>query len=601
MKRTLFWSMFGPQLAVLLLCLATLGGYSWFSSQRAYRREQRHVLGVHAGLAGRLALRDDGALKSAAALQQLCDALWRDEGVRLTVLRPDGVVLADSSAESASLLSHSDRPEIVVALRDGSGHSERYSVTLRDRLNYVARRVDGNDGKPLAVVRVSGTQRALLAPLRRAQRFFAVLLVCLGIAALALSYLLALRVTHPVAEMCRGLRRLGAGDLDHRLRVPAIPHLAALAREANEMGARLQAQVRATEAERALLDGVLAGMREGVLALDGRKHVVMLNAAARRLVQIDSRKVEDLPLESAVHCADLLALVDSAQNESGTAEAEIHPRGPAATTKIWAATAPWRAADGARAGTLVVLSDMTRIRRLERIRRDFVANVSHELRTPVTAIKGFAETLLEQPPADASQVRRFLGIIRRQAEQVEAILADMLMLARLEDEEKPIPRETVRVQALLQQACALCADQAAARQVKLVCEAPAELTLQGHERLLEQALVNLIDNAIKYGGAGKQVEVGAKREGDAVVLQVRDHGPGIAVEQVERVFERFYRVDAGRGRESGGSGLGLAVVKHVVSVHGGTVSIRNAAGGGCLLIISVPLEQPPQPPQPPHP
>ena len=598
MKRNLFWALFGPQFIILLACILSLAAYAWRGNRRAVSAGWLHVLESQASLAARLVLDGNGALKSPADLEALCAQLFRETGQRVTVVAPDGRVMADSEARSESMLLHADRPEILDALRTGTGHSERFSTTLRQMMHYVARPVAGPAGMPVAVVRVAVARQAFDAPFRRSMRFFSLLLTLIVVSSVGLSYFFSRRVTRPVRAMLDGLRRIGAGDLAHRLPHPRIHHLSALTHAINETGERLEQQVRQLADERALRESILAGMREGVLALDRERRIVLVNQAARNLLQLGTRPVEGETLDLAVPCAELLALADAAATDPAPLAADIRFHGPRQQPiQFWAGASRWCGADGSHDGLLMILSDLTHLRRLEQVRRDFVANVSHELRTPVTSIKGFAETLLDTAPADEATRRRFLQIILKQTAQLETILSDMLLLARLEDAGSELAVEPVDVRRLIGQSCELCESRAAAHQVTLKQETPEAFTFPGHAHLLEQALVNLIDNAIKYGGAGRTVTVRAAARNQTLRLTVQDQGPGIDPAQSERIFERFYRLDAGRSRDRGGSGLGLAVVKHVVRVHHGTASFENLPAGGCAFHIDLPVGLPPAEPQ----
>jgi len=247
---------------------------------------------------------------------------------------------------------------------------------------------------------------------------------------------------------------------------------------------------------------------------------------------------------------------------------------------------------GNRVGTLLVLSDVTLLRRLETVRQDFVANVSHELRTPVTSVKGFAETLLDGAMRDPETAERFLKIIVRQANQLELIIRDLLELSRLEqNSSQSLDRQPMPVAGVLKSAIELCQTRADDRGVKLCLSCASELTAVMHAGLMEQAVVNLIDNAIKYGAGAEsaRVDIEAVKEGASVVrITVRDYGPGIEHKHLDRLFERFYRVDKGRSRELGGTGLGLAIVKHIVLLHSGTVAVESELGSGAAFTIRLP-------------
>ncbi len=252
--------------------------------------------------------------------------------------------------------------------------------------------------------------------------------------------------------------------------------------------------------------------------------------------------------------------------------------------------------DGQRLGALLVLNDVTRMRRLENLRRDFVANVSHELRTPITSIKGFVETLLHDPPADGKSADRFLGIISRQADRLQAIIDDLLALSRLEQDGGPasLRREDIRVVDVLLDAVNVCTAKAGGESPTVDIACAPDVHVAGNPALLEQAVANLVDNALKYSGADEPVTVVARHEGDRVTIAVTDRGRGIGVEHLPRLFERFYRVDRARSRKLGGTGLGLAIVKHIAQAHGGEATVTSTLGKGSTFTIALPADLDPE-------
>jgi two-component system, OmpR family, phosphate regulon sensor histidine kinase PhoR len=263
-----------------------------------------------------------------------------------------------------------------------------------------------------------------------------------------------------------------------------------------------------------------------------------------------------------------------------------------ATTLLRAHGAVLRDATGTRIGAVVVLNDVTRVRRLETLRRDFVANVSHELKTPITSIKGFVETLIQDRPKDPAEAERFLQIIARHADRLTAIIEDLLLLSRIEQDQEgaQVEMQPWPMQDILQPAVQACEARAAERgmTIRLVC--PDDLTVVLNAHLMEQAVLNLINNAVKYGDANTDIEVAAGREDASVFIRVSDHSPGIDEEQLPRLFERFYRVDKGRSRSEGGTGLGLAIVKHIAQVHRGAVLAESRRGVGSVFTIQLPAQ-----------
>jgi len=585
-KRSLFLQFFGPQMLILLASLGAVALYAWHAGWLAHREERVRAMYAQVDLVSRLLFQDDGTLKAPDEMARICHAVHRDAGVRVTVIAQDGHVLADSDADSTTMSSHADRQEIVAALTAGQGWSERYSATLHCRLLYAARAIR-HDNRVVAVVRVAARRESIAAEPLPASRNTLLLIALVCLVAASLSYVLARRVIRPVSAMRAAVARIGAGELDHRLAVPSLPPLAELARAINQTTGRLQDQLRALAEERSLRERILSSMAEGVLAIDARGRVVGSNQAACRLLAIET-PAPGTPLHEVIRCADVLALVDAAAGSETVVERDLlNDGGAPGRAALWARAAALRDTAGKRTGTLVVLGDLSHIRRLERVRQEFVANVSHELRTPITSIIGFVETLLEgETVRDPETVKRFLSIVRRQAGQLHSIVTDLLMLSRLENQGPGLLTEDQPLAEIVGQAIEICQARAAAGQVALTVSMPDGLRVQAHAGLLEQALVNLIDNAIQYGGSGGRVEISAEKlpEGGGRI-SVRDYGPGIAPEHIDRLFERFYRIDKGRSRELGGTGLGLAIVRHIALAHGGNVSVASEPGQGCVFSI----------------
>jgi two-component system phosphate regulon sensor histidine kinase PhoR len=586
-KRSLFLQFFGPQVLVLLVSLGTVAIYAWYTGWVMRRDERLQIMYVQAELAAQAVFNEDGSSKPAAEIDRFCRAVQSEENVRFTVLAPDGRVIAETDANAAELPSHANRPEILEALRTGRGFSDRYSSTLHNNLFYAARAISRH-GRIVGVVRVAIPRDALAHELAHTNRGVLLLIILTCMISALLSYVLARRVVRPVAGMCAGVARMGAGDLDTRLGIPSLPPLAELAHAINQTASRLQDEIRALAGERSLRERILASMQEGIVALDTRSRVIALNDAARRLLEIGERAAIGVPVCELVRRADLLTLVDDAADLS--TERELQPL-DGADTALWVRVSALRGPGDARIGTLVVVSDISHVRRLERVRQEFVANVSHELRTPITSIIGFAETLQdEKTPRDAATTERFLSIIRRQAGHLQTIVSDLLLLSRLEDQRSGLQKEPAPLAEIVRNAIEVCQPSAQARQVKVRVEIPAGLLVCSHAGLLEQALVNLVDNAIQYGGSGGRIEVAAEElpHNGGTRISVRDFGPGIAPEHLDRLFERFYRIDKGRSREAGGTGLGLSIVKHIAQAHGGTVAVASEAGKGSVFSIWLP-------------
>ena len=588
-KRTLFLQFFGVHILILFLAVGLVSFYAWHASKGAFVRQWVRELEMQARLAAALLPDGEGRVET-GNVERFFSRLGHSGEHRFTMILPDGKVLGDTDAESERMELHNDRPEVVEAFKSGRGMSQRYSASVGKPMLYLAQRVP-QEGPAQAVVRVSVPMRTLTRELDAAGRILMVLVVVVLGATLAISYLAALRIIGPVSDLQNGVTRIGEGDLAYRLAIPPVPHLADLARSINQTADRLQKYIQALNEERNLRTLILANMTRGVIALDNDQVILDLNDSARKLLSLSGRLPEGTRIGEVVRFPELLTLIESSEKSEEAVEKEM-AAGASRDVQLNMRATALKDVAGNRVGTLLVLSDVTLLRRLETVRQDFVANVSHELRTPVTSVKGFAETLLDGAVRDPETAERFLKIIVRQANQLELIIRDLLELSRLEqNSSQSLDRQPMPVAGVLKSAIELCQTRADDRGVKLCLSCASELTAVMHAGLMEQAVVNLIDNAIKYGAGAEsaRVDIEAVKEGASVVrITVRDYGPGIEHKHLDRLFERFYRVDKGRSRELGGTGLGLAIVKHIVLLHSGTVTVESELGNGAAFTIRLP-------------
>jgi two-component system phosphate regulon sensor histidine kinase PhoR len=331
-------------------------------------------------------------------------------------------------------------------------------------------------------------------------------------------------------------------------------------------------------------------MVEGVIAVDMEERIIRVNAAAGRILNADPEDLKGRSVQEGVRNPDLQRFVSEALSSQQPVEKELAAYDAQGDRVINGHGTVLRNARGERMGALIVLDDMTRLRKLEGIRRDFVANVSHELKTPITAIKGFVETLKDNSVQNQQDRERFLAIVGKHADRLEAIIEDLLSLSRIEQgsEEETISLEEQPLRSVLLGAIQLCQGIAAENEITISLSCSENIVAKINAPLFEQAIVNLLENAVKYSDPGKEVRVSAAQNEEEWVVSVRDQGWGIARKHISRIFERFYRVDTGRSRHLGGTGLGLAIVKHIAQAHGGAVSIESHSGKGSLFSIRLP-------------
>jgi two-component system phosphate regulon sensor histidine kinase PhoR len=411
-------------------------------------------------------------------------------------------------------------------------------------------------------------------------------------AAVAAGAIGAFFVTRPIRAVTRAALALSAGDADARAPVDGDDDVADLARALNRLAGEHERSLDALRAERDLLVGILEGMGEGVLVLDADERIVLVNRALRTIARLGDDAVGK-PLLETIRNAPLKEALDAARgDEASVREIEL---GRPLPRKLLVRVA--RLADGGSRGTIAVFHDVTDLRRLETIRTDFVANVSHELRTPVTAITTATETLLGGALDDPESAAEFVGVIDRHGQRLRQLVDDLLDLAKLEAKSFRLVLADLETRPIVEHAVSLMSEQARRRKMTITLAPGGEgLRARIDRRGLEQVLVNLLDNAVKYAGEGAHVTVTTRAAGDRadrVHIAVADDGVGISPAHLGRVFERFYRVDAGRSRELGGTGLGLSIVKHLVELMGGAVDVESEPGKGACFTIKLQASAPP--------
>lgn len=593
LRRRLLWNIYLPFLLVVVVSIAAITLYT-SRSLRGFFYERTTADLVHRTQSLLVALRPLAQTMDAAAVGTFCREHGRSGNIRITVVRPDGTVVGDSHELPERMDNHATRQEVSDALNGRTSHTIRYSPTVKHTQLYVALPIQ-LDGETFGVLRTAHSLSTIDEAMAFVERRIALGGVLLALGAAVISFGLARRISAPLRRMQVGAARLARGRFDTRLQTTAASEeIGALAESLNTMAAQLHERISTIEKQRNEQEAVLASMVECVLAIDREETIIRLNQASCDLLGLDPSAALGRSLQEVVRNPDLLALAESVLIGSDAVEGEIVLRRDGERHLQVHATS-LHDPDGQRLGALLVLNDVTRMRRLESLRRDFVANVSHELRTPITSIKGFVETLQHDPPADPAAFARFLAIISRQADRLQAIIDDLLSLSRLEQNggSASLLREDTRVADVLQEAVNVCTARTTGELPPVHIQCPPDLCVPANPALLEQAVVNLVDNALKHSGTSAAVQVAAAADGDRVVITVRDQGRGIAPEHLPRIFERFYRADRARSRSLGGTGLGLAIVKHIAQAHGGEATVTSAVGEGSTFRIVLPARNGP--------
>jgi signal transduction histidine kinase len=546
--------------AVIVVVIASLVAGAEMSLRRTLERDISATLEREARLVSQALPRD--SLRWQAAVEQIA----RESGLRITLVARDGRVMAESD-EPADMVprieNHANRPEVAAALAGGTGSDRRVSATVNRSLLYVA--VPGGPG----VVRVAAPLEGVDDIVRRSQGS---VLNAAGVA-LLIGVLLALVAARSIArsltDITQAARAIAQGG-PPRFPRSGIPDVDALIRALREMHERLDERFSELRRERAESAALVEAMAEGVIAGDGRGRIVTANGAARRL--LGYAPGEPLPaLDQLFRLKAAREVIDAVLRGQAVGERELDLDGR---------TVLLTGRPLAYGGALLVLHDVTALRRLEIVRRDFVANVSHELKTPLTSISGYAETLVHDQ-TDPETTRRFLGVILTNARRMQRLVDGLLDLSRIESGGwRPEP-ELLDVGQVARESWLLLEDRAAQRQVRFEARIdPGADQVLADPDAFRQVLSNLLDNALRYTPPGGRITLRARHEDGGVRVSVRDTGAGITSEHLPRIFERFYRADAGRSRDEGGTGLGLAIVKHLVEAHDGWVSAESQVAEG---------------------
>ncbi len=524
-------------------------------------------------------------------VDRLCKETGAVSSTRFTVILPDGRVIGDSQKNPVNMDYHGNRPEILKALKTGTGSSERYSATLNHQMMYVALRLSNQEGQNLGVLRTAIPVTAIDSALHAIEIKTAVGGLVIALLAAMISLYVTRRISRPIEEMKYGAELFAGGDLTHRLAAPPSAELAGLADAMNTMALQLEDRIQTVIRQSNEYEAVLSSMVEGVIAIDRDETILSINQAALDMLKVRSSKARGRTIHEIVRNRQFLAFVIDSLAGKTLEEKDVEIQRPEKRI-INIRSMALRNAASEHIGSLVVLNDVTKIRHLENIRKDFVANVSHEIKTPLTAIKGFVETLQHGMDNDHKDTQKFLGIIDKHVNRLNSIVEDLLALARIEqiNEKATVALEKRRLKSLIENAVNVIQHRADVKNISLEVQIKKDPYIMVDSTLFEQALVNLLDNAVAYSPENEKVIISAEQEKKEFVINISDQGIGIAQQHLPRLFERFYRVDKARSRKHGGTGLGLAIVKHISQAHGGTVTVESQPGRGSIFSIRIPAD-----------
>lgn len=580
-----------PFLVIILLSIVAVSYLSFESQRSSYLKQVREMLEYRALLIIRQNPHLFDPADTVKAFNENLYTYHSDSvSMRVTVIRSDGVVILDTKEDPAQMDNHKNRDEIKNALVGQNGQSIRFSNTIKREMMYVALPVMNENNNIIGVVRTSVAISDIDSGITsvKLKIFYSALII--SILALFISIFISQKISKPLIELKEGVEQFARGESNRKLYVTGSSEIEHLNQAINEMAQQLTERINTITRQHNEQQAILTSMTEGVIAIDSKENIFNVNGAALDLLHLN-KNILGRPLREAVRIPKVHQIVESIRDGKASGMVDEFTLFGSDEKFIQIQGAPIINALGQNIGGLLVFNDLTRIKELENIRRDFVANVSHELKTPITSIKGFVETLLDGAKDNKEELDKFLSIIAKQTNRLNSIINDLLSLSGIEQqaEKSQIDFKEEKIIDLLKSSTQNCQLKAEQKKMKINISADEGLVTQMNFQLMEQAVTNLIDNAIKYSNDNKEVNVTAgKVKGNGIVISVEDFGSGIPQEHHARLFERFYRVDKARSRQLGGTGLGLSIVKHIILAHNGRISVTSEVGSGSTFSLHIP-------------
>ncbi len=588
-NRRLIWQIYPSYLLIALISMVAVTWYASHTLRHFFLEQTATDLEARARLIEKQVLENLNPLNR-KKIDLLCKSLGKSASTRITVVLPSGKVIGDSSEDPEAMDSHMDRPEIIQAIKGESGVSIRYSRTLEKSMMYVGIPLR-NESRIVGVVRTSIPLTSIDDVIQNVRIKIVAVGLLIALFVIFVSLWVSRRITSPIEQIKKGAQYFARGDLQHRLPVSGSEEMVSLSETMNHMAEDLRKRINTITEQRGELQAVLSSMVEGVIAVDTEERVISMNNAAATMFVCSLSKAQGRSIQEVVRNTVLQQFVEEALSSQKPLEKDItlYSNGEHFLNAHGSILCD---AEGNKMGALIVLNDITRLRKLESMRQEFVANVSHEIKTPITAIKASVETLRDGAMKTPSDAERFLEITEKHVVRLEAIVEDLLSLSRIEQEreKEEISLSNAKIRDVLESAIQVCGPKADPKEVELSLICDEDMVVNMNPALLEQAVINLLDNAIKYSHEGSRVEVEVNQTDSEIVLSVKDHGRGIENKHLDRLFERFYRVDNGRSRDLGGTGLGLAIVKHIAQAHKGRVTVESKHGEGSIFSIHIPRE-----------
>ncbi|KMQ49787.1 Phosphate regulon sensor protein PhoR (SphS) [Chitinispirillum alkaliphilum] len=588
--RPIFWQLFPSY------CLLTVGSLLVIILYLSSVVENFYFKQTATNSAERISLVQDRFTRKILAreyseLDDLTKKLGRVANMRFTVILPDGRVIADTDEMPRLMDNHLNRPEVQSAFDKSMGISNRYSHTVDKNMQYSAKVIKDEQDITIAILRaavpVDSIRRSLKSVNERAALMGLILVLVTAMISLWISRYMSDRIKH----LQHGAQHFAKGDLFHKLSGSGALEFEMLAVSMNNMAKQLNDRLNTITTQRNEQKTILESMTEGVLAIGTDNKIININKPAAEILDIDPTNYKGKYVQESIRNSEIHRLIKRLTEKKYPIEEELELFAPDETVRhLQIHGTLLNGVEKQTTGVLLVMNDITRLKKLEKMRQDFAANVSHELRTPLTSIKGFIETILSGAKDNPHDTERFLKIVNKHVNRLESIIEDLLNLAKIEKEteKSEIALSPNHLYPICQRAAETCHSSATEKNITLKIDGNSKLQALSNPFMLEQALVNLIDNAIKYSTENTTVQIVLSQNESNSRIEIIDQGIGIDRKYLPRVFERFYRVDKARSRKVGGTGLGLSIVRHIILAHSGTISVKSKPGKGSTFTIELP-------------
>lgn len=510
---------------------------------------------------------------------------------RVTIIDVSGKVYGDSEKDPRTMENHGSRPEISEALNGRIGQSIRYSSTVNTKMMYIAIPVS-ESSHPIYIIRTSYPMTKIQSTIEAFSKDLIIGGISITLLATLLTLLLFRRISNPLRELKNSAERFSKGDFTTKAPILESEEIGALAETMNQMVGQLEGRIATIMQQRNEREAILSSLAEGVVALDANEKIVSLNRKAIELLELDTTNIIGKSIQEVIRNDKLHNYIEKSVHSSQSIDSELHIE-ISRDKYLSVYGTHLKDREQNQVGTVIVLNDITKIKKLDIMRRDFIANVSHELRTPITAIRGSVETLLDGALDEKDSALKFTEIISRHSKRLISIVEDLLSLAKFENEDvfRYMNFKNEKIYPIINSAILACEQKSITKNIKIEVHCPEDLSVDCQQEYLEHALINLLDNAIKYTEPDTTVVIDIKEIMGQLQIAITDSGCGIAEQHLPRLFERFYRVDMARSRDMGGTGLGLAIVKHIARIHNGTVIVDSEVGKGSTFSIQIPLIQ----------